>query len=250
MLYKLIKYSDRNACYHEVISLMDEGVFGEKFQAEGIRVHSLGLTPKNVVYRLAQARHICKSFDVVNTWLYHADIFGFIVAKVLLQKKLIWNIRHSNLDKDANKSTTLIIVKVNSLLSKYVDLIVYNSKKALENHNKLGYCCNNSVVVPNGFELDLFRRDIDARVKVRSDLGLKEDDIVLITVGRWDIQKDYYTLLNSLSLILQNNIELTDQLKLIMVGTNLDESNNELTSLIDKFGIKRHVVLGQVLNAV
>src|SRR5690554_6689505 len=117
MLHKLLKYSDRKEYYHEVISLMDEGVYGEKIERLGIKVHCLNLRKKNIFNSLIQSRRICKDADIINTWLYHADIFGFVVSKVLLRKKLIWNIRHSNLDKDANKSSTLKIVKLNSFLS-------------------------------------------------------------------------------------------------------------------------------------
>ena len=38
MLYKLLKYSNRDKFYHEVISLLDEGVYGEKIKALGYKV--------------------------------------------------------------------------------------------------------------------------------------------------------------------------------------------------------------------
>ena len=43
MLYKLIKYSDKTRFYHEVISLMDEGVYGCKINALGVKVHCLNI---------------------------------------------------------------------------------------------------------------------------------------------------------------------------------------------------------------
>lgn len=239
MLYKLLKYSDKNKFQHEVISLVDEGIYGEKIEALGVKIYSLNLTPKNIFKSLKESRKISKDSDIINTWLYHADIFGFIVAKVLLRKKLIWNIRHSNLDKDANKTRTLKIVKLNSFLSKYVDSITYNSNKALKTHTDIGYKVKDSIVIPNGFELDKFKFNSKARDKKRNELNISPDEKVIITVGRWDIQKDYYTLLKSLSKLKKEN----NNFKMLMVGTNLDQSNNELVELIENYNLGSNVIL-------
>jgi len=242
MLYKLLKYSSKERFYHKVISLMDEGVYARKIQEIGVKVHCLRLNKKNIISSLIKARNICKRVDVIDTWLYHADIFGFIVAKILLNKKLIWNIRHSNLEKEANKSRTLKIIKINSFLSKYVDCITYNSNKALENHIKFGYTDKNSVVIPNGFELDKFKFNLKNRIRVRKELGLDKLDKeqkVIITVGRWDIQKDYYTLLKALNGLKK----YSKNFKMIMCGDNLDYSNEELTDLIDTYGLRENIIL-------
>lgn len=239
MLYKLLKYSDKGEYYHEVVSLMDEGVHGKKIEELGFKVHCLNLNKKNIFSSLKQTKNICKNADIVNTWLYHADLFGFIVAKILLRKKLIWNIRHSNLDKDANKPRTLKIVRLNSILSKYVDCITYNSNDALKNHIKVGYANKNSVVVPNGFELDKFKFDLKDRLKVREKLKLNEEDRVIITVGRWNIQKDYYTLLKALAELKKRKYNF----KMIMVGSNLDFSNDELVTLIKQYNLEGNMIL-------
>src|SRR5699024_4460470 len=191
MLYKLVKYSDKNKFQHEVISLMDKGIYGEKIEKLDIKVHSLNLTQKNIFKSFKKSREISKDSDEINTWLYHADLFGIILAKILLRKKLIWNIRHSNLEKSANKSTTLKIIKLNSFLSKYVDIITYNSNKALETHTSFGYKNTHSIVIPNGFELNKFKFSLDDRRRKRNELNLDLNEKVIITVGRWDIQKDY-----------------------------------------------------------
>ncbi|WP_170007321.1 glycosyltransferase [Bacillus fonticola] len=239
MLLKLLKYSDKDKYYHEVISLKDEGIMGEKIKAEGIKLHSLNLNKKNLFTSLIKARNICKEFDIVDTWLYHADIFGLIISKILLKKKLIWNIRHSNLDKDANTSTVLKIVKLNSILSKYVNRVTYNSNRALENHLRAGYSACKSKIIPNGFELNKFKFDLALRSKVRQDLCIGEKEIVIITVGRWNIQKDYYTLFKALKELRNQNRHF----KMIMVGTNLDDSNIELKDLINQYNLKENIIL-------
>ena len=238
MLYKLLKHSNTKEYYHEVISLMDKGIYGDKIEELGIKVHCLNLNRKNIVSSLLRARQVVDGFDVVDTWLYHADLFGFIVAKIMSQKKLVWNIRHSNLDKNANKSRTLRIVRLNACLSRHVDVITFNSHRAEENHLQIGYRGKRTSVIPNGFELDRFRFSPSERDSIRNELGLTEEKVI-ITVGRWDIQKDYYTLMAALN-ILQKKYH---GFKMVMVGQNLDSENMELVDLINKYDLESKVLL-------
>ncbi len=238
MLYKLLKHSNTKEYYHEVISLMDKGIYGDKIEELGIKVHCLNLNRKNIVSSLLRARQVVDEFDIVDTWLYHADLFGFIVAKIMSQKKLVWNIRHSNLDKNANKSRTLRIVRLNACLSRHVDVITFNSHRAEENHLQIGYRGKRTSVIPNGFELDRFRFSPSERDSIRNELGLTEEKVI-ITVGRWDIQKDYYTLMAALN-ILQKKYH---GFKMVMVGQNLDSENMELVDLINKYDLESKVLL-------
>lgn len=239
MLLKFVKNSDRDKFHHEVISLTDKGVLGNKFEDIGIKIHALNLSKKSFFKSLIRAKNICSNFDVVNTWLYHADIFGFIISKILLNKKLIWNIRHSNLNKEFNKSRTLKIVKINSLLSKYVDCITFNSACSKVVHQKKGYKNENYMVIPNGFELDRFFLDHNIRDSLREKFSFTENERILITVGRWDIQKDYYTLLKALYMVKKVN----NDFKMLMIGAGLDENNLELMSLIKKYELENHMIL-------
>lgn len=239
MLYKLLKYSDKEKFYHEVISLIDEGILGEKIINEGIKIHILNISKSNFFVSLLKARKICEDFDIVNTWLYHADFLGYIISKILLNKKLIWNIRHSNLDKGVNKKRTLFIVKINSFLSEKVNSITYNSHKALETHFSFGYKNKNNIVIPNGFELYKFKYDANKRETIRKEFCINDECKVLITVGRWDVQKDYHTLIKSLNEVKKKY----SNFKIIMVGTKLDKNNSELESLINKYDLNENMIL-------
>lgn len=239
MLLKLLRHSDKNSYYHEVISLTDNGILGEQIKREGVKVNTLNINSKNIFQSLLTSRKICKDFDIVNTWLYHADIFGFLLAKVLLKKKLIWNIRHSNLEAGANKKSTLRIVKLNSLISKFVDAITYNSKSAFKSHTRIGFGNRNYYLVPNGFELEVFKESKNSRIQVRKELGLDQETKVIITVGRWNIQKDYYTLIKAL----HNLKQIKSDYKMIMVGKDLDASNNELKNLINEYDLNKNIIL-------
>ena len=106
-------------------------------------------------------------------------------------------------------------------------------------HKKVGFKDINSIVIANGFESDKFKYNIDDRIRLRQDLGILKKDKVIITVGRWNIQKDYYTLLRSLKELKK----MTSKFKMIMVGKNLDKSNHELMNLVESYGLKNNMIL-------
>lgn len=238
MLFKVLKSVNRTKYKHIVISLMDKGVYGEQLEELGIEVICINMTLKNIFPSIKGIKDICKDASIIDTWLYHADLVGFIISKILLKKKLIWNVRQSNLSKEANKWSTLFIIKLNAYLSKKVDIITYNSKKALENHELFGFCDKKSCIIPNGFELDIFKFYPESRDKIRKKLRIEKNKTI-ITVGRWDIQKDYYTLFKALNIVQSKYIDF----RIIMVGTNLDESNGELIKLINMYNLTQQVIL-------
>ena len=240
MLYKLLKNITREKYDVEVISMMDEGVFGSKIKELGIPVHTLGMQrgiPNPTTIKVAKS--IVKDADIIQTWMYHADLFGFIVKNRRKQQKLIWGIRHSNLDKNVNKRMLLCIARINSMLSKKVNSIISCSTTATEIHAKFGYESKNMITIPNGFELDTFYKQLDAKESVRLELNLAKDTPIIAHVGRWDSQKDYPNLIKAIRSIQKekpNSIFL-------LCGTNIDGNNQELMSLIKSYNIENNVHL-------
>ena len=78
--------------------------------------------------------------DVVQTWMYHADLIGSIAARLLLIKKIFWNIRNSDLDLKWSNKRTIRIMKICSLFSSILPTkIVCCSQRSYFTHLKYGY---------------------------------------------------------------------------------------------------------------
>src|SRR5690554_5771383 len=92
MLTKVMQYSDKRIYEHHIISLKDEGVYGDLIKEYGIGVTCLNLSAKNLISSLIRIRNKSKEYDLVNTWLYHADFFGFLSARIFNNRPLVWNI--------------------------------------------------------------------------------------------------------------------------------------------------------------
>src|SRR5690349_3453564 len=84
MLYKLISHMDSTEFKNSVVAMSDSGIIGERLTAMGIEVSSLGMS-RNLPNPLAlfRLRKIFQQFrpSVIQTWMYHADLVGGLLAK-------------------------------------------------------------------------------------------------------------------------------------------------------------------------
>ncbi|NEP28701.1 glycosyltransferase, partial [Moorena sp. SIO3I6] len=103
----------------------------------------------------------------------------------------------------------------------------------------LGYSSQNSCVIPNGFDTSLFKPSLEARAAFRSELGLSEQSILIGLIGRYHPMKDHPNFIRAASLLVK---EFPD-VHFIMVGTEVDQDNNFLSSLIQDLGLSNHIHL-------
>lgn len=195
MLYKTLSRLDRTRFEPEVISMLTPGPMAEKIAALGISVRSLEMTrgipsPQAVArlgWMLVQRRP-----DILQTWLYHADLLGALVAPLARVPILCWNIRNSTLEPGKSKPMTMAVVRVCAKLShRLPKAIICCSHVAQDLHIRWGYDEHRMRVIPNGFDLDAFQPDEKARAEVRRELDIPPDALVVGLVGRFDPQKDH-----------------------------------------------------------
>lgn len=210
-----------------IISLTDEGTLGAKLKSQGVEVFCLGL--KNVFFLPLVFIKLVKilkknQIEIVQTWMYHADIIGGLAAKLSGVKKIIWGIRTTKLDFGVSTSTRLIS-KINSKLSYFIpDKIICAANASLIEHVNRGYNKALMRVVPNGFELDRFHPELNgSRNEIRSKLGISKKDIVIGSVGRFNPDKDFDNLFRASELLKSKN------LCFILVGKDLLASNKDIS---------------------
>jgi glycosyltransferase involved in cell wall biosynthesis len=208
MLHALIQASDPDRTAHEVISLTDLGCVADRIRALGVRTRALGMSRNRLripnplkVLRLASLIRELRP-DVVQTWLYHADLIGGIAAKLAGGPRVFWGIHNSTLDATHSRRTTRWTVAVCARLSGAVpDGIVSVSRAARDLHVSVGYDPEKFTVIPNGFDLTRFRPDALERRAARTELGLPEGAVVIGLVARVDPQKDHRNFLRAAALL-------------------------------------------------
>ena len=230
VLYRLCKY-DSSAKYITV-SLMNEGKYGSLLKEEGIEVFCLNLPAGRVsllaLWRLYRFIKFHKP-DVVQTWMYHADLIGGVVAQLAGVRNIFWGVHHTTLVKGESKCATIMVAKLNALLSTFIPKrIIYCAQQSRVVQESIGFAAAKGVVVPNGYNIQEFDPSSKSRLAFRNELEVQ--DIFLIGhVGRFHNFKDYPNLISSIGFVQQQNKDF----KVALVGTDLDERNNELLCLID-----------------
>lgn len=231
MLYNVVTTSNNSKYEHTVISMMDMGYYGHQLKERNIQVFCLNMTRGVPRYSsIFEARRICKDADIIQTWMYHADLFGTLVKILLPGKKLIWGIRLSDVDPNRDTKSTIRAAAINSRLSWIPQAIVCNSISGIENHVRLGYKRDRIKYVPNGIDTDIY---------YKRENKASEKPLVLCTVGRWNIQKGYAYLIAALGKVKSKR----NDFKLLMCGNQLSEDNEALVKLINDAGIFENVRL-------
>jgi len=240
MLYKLLGAMGRGNFEQEVISLTDIGLVGAKIQTFGVRVRALGMRRgiPNPLAVLKLAGWLRRSRPVViQTWMYHADFIGGVAAKLAGGVPLAWGIRHSNLDPQYNKCSTIWAAKVCAKLSRYLPArIVCCSEASHRVHTALGYAAGRMVDIPNGFDLDLFRPDKKGRLTVRQELGIPENALLIGLVARFDPQKDHGCFVGAAAMLHRQK----PTTHFLLCGDGVDWDNILLAQWINAAGLHSH----------
>jgi glycosyltransferase involved in cell wall biosynthesis len=230
MLYKLLQNSDRHNHEFSVISMLDKGVMGERIEKLGIPVYCLNLNKsKNLPAALIITKRLCRDADTIQTWMYHANLWAFLV-NLFLRKRIVWGIRHGPLDPSVDKLSTIRIAKLCGKLSSHVAKIVYCAENAREFHEEnYKYNNKNGVVIPNGFELDKYKKNKNAGMLFRNSLGIDQDKTLIAFVGRYHAVKGYENFCKALKIV---NETQKDRYIVLFAGTGATDDNTELNRLI------------------
>ena len=243
MLHKLMQYIDLSRFDLCVVSLTTKGEIGPHIEAMGIPVHALGMKPgmPNPIkfMRLVRLLLFFRP-DVVQTWMYHADLLGGLAARVAGYQHVVWGLRNSNLDAKLTKRSTLLVVKISSFISTWVPKkILTCSTRAAKVHTAVGYRADKMYMIPNGFDLSRFRPDTLARDDVRAELGLAPGTPTVGLVARDDPQKNHSGFIEAAALV---HVALP-QVHFVLVGTGIDRNNEALTALIKEASLTDYIHL-------
>ncbi len=178
-----------------VISLTGAGPVAEELRAAGVEVVALGMSPSRPnpldLWRLTQLLQRWKP-DVVQTWMYHADLVGGLAARLAGIRAVAWNIRNNDLSPEKTSPRTRALVGWLARLSGWLPArIVCCSEAARRTHVALGYADDRFQVIPNGFDLRRFSPNPEARAGVRAELGLPPEAPLIGLIARFDPQKNH-----------------------------------------------------------
>jgi len=198
-----------------------------RFEQSGVRLHSLGMVRGRAsIGALVRFVRLLRRErpDIVQTWLYHADLLG-LVALPVLRVPLVWNVRCSwHVGIDAQ------VPRLCARLSRLPTTVIVNSRAGQEVHSRLGYRPRRWCLIGNGFDLDVFKPDALARLRLRQDIGVDAGAELIGIVGRWDANKDYQTFLSAAGMLARTRRDA----HFVLVGEGLVAENAQLRELIPR----------------
>ena len=234
MLFKLLERIDRNRFEPYVISLTNKGQIGPRIEALGIPVIDLGLgRGPGSVFSLIKFFNFLRSTRpiIVHAWMQHANLIGGLVARSAGVPYVVWGIRQSNLLPEHNKRSTLMVTKLCALLSSWLpDVILSCSIKAKQTHVAAGFHESKIKLIPNGFDLDKYQPNPNARDDVRHELGLPLDTPLVGLIARDHVMKNHPGFIDAAAMI----AAVLPKAHFLMAGTNITWNNLRLSQLIDE----------------
>lgn len=250
MMKRLIEsHRDSESYHHSVVSLTNKGKVGEMLHQIGVDVHALEMrSVLDIPAVFFQLIRIIRNMrpDIVQTWMYHADLIGGLASLAAGNRRVIWGIRTTEVSSGVSR-TTSVIRKLCARLSSWIPMrIVCAADASRKAHINLGYDSTRMVVIPNGFDPNLMSSMDASRFALRGKLGFDSDDIVIGTLGRFNPDKDHENFVFAMGLLAKK----IDRVRFLMVGYGLDAENAELAAWLDRTGYAdRFVLLGERLDA-
>jgi glycosyltransferase involved in cell wall biosynthesis len=257
MLHRLIAGMDSTRFESEVISLTDLGPMARQIEACGARARALGMKrgSANPFYLLRLAGWLRKSQpQVIQTWMYHADLVGGIAARLAGLSSVVWNIRHSELHPETDKRSTLWTARACARLSRRLPKrIVCCSEASRKFHADMGYAPDRMQVIPNGFDLNRFQSDPRQRVQTREALGIPQSAPVIGLIARKHAVKDHRNFMQAAGLLHRELPEV----HFVLCGEGITSQDPELAAWAESAGIQGvcHLLgqredIPQILNAL
>ncbi len=241
MLYQMLSKLDRQRFDPVVISLLDQGIYGDRIAALGIPVHALNMPPgRPTLAAIGQLRQLVQQLqpDLMQGWMYHGNLAAQLVRGLVSRSlPVIWSIHYSIDALASDKKMTAVIVKLGAYLSQLPRRILFVSHVSQSQHIALGYARDRSQVIPNGFEPSLFQPSADHRQQVRAELGVPEDCFLIGVAGRDHPMKDHPNFVQAAAILAADN----PAVRFLMMGSGLTPDHPGLQALMTEYGIRDRI---------
>jgi glycosyltransferase involved in cell wall biosynthesis len=240
MLWKLLSRMDRSRFEPLVFALSSnaDGML-DRFKQIGVDCHLIGMKPSvdalAGLFRLGRAlRRVTP--DIVQGWLYHGNVAATIASGLIrIRPPVLWSIR-CTLPKrlSQEKWQSALTIWAGAKLSFSAARIIHNSfASAVEHEGRLGYRRNGRVILPNGFDTDVFRPSAEARIAVRKMLHVPDDTILVGLVGRYHPQKDHRNFLQAAALVRRTHANV----HFLLVGEGITRTNAHLNRMVHELDL-------------
>ncbi|WP_087001621.1 glycosyltransferase [Rhizobium sullae] len=178
----------------EVMSLMSPGPVAALLRANNVPIHALDMhTSMTSLRALTRLRSVMAATpsDLLHGWMYHGNLAASAAALMGASQPVIWSVHHSLDEIKREKPLTRFIIRLQARLSKMTSAISYCSSTAAAQHEALGFDASKRVIIPNGIDCEAFRPLPNARERIRAELNIPPERLVIGNVARAHPMKNH-----------------------------------------------------------
>ncbi|MCT7990059.1 glycosyltransferase [Laspinema olomoucense] len=176
--------------------------------------------------------------DIVHGYM-GPNLLTIFLKPFLPATQIVWGIRTSYLDFSQYDWFWQMEFNLECWLSRFADLIIANSYAGQEHRVAHGFPSERMMVIPNGIDLERFKPDAEARLRVRTEWGITENTILIGFVARLDPIKDHPTFLQAVDLLCQKR---QDVCFVCVGGGAYPEYAKTLEPLAEQLGVAAKVI--------
>lgn len=143
--------------------------------------------------------------DVVYSFLPAQNVTIAALSWLLPGVKTVFGVRAADVDLSRYDWLARFSYDAEALAARTADLVVANSQAGLRWCRTRGFPAGRIAVIPNGIDTSKFQFDAGARARIRAQLGISEDRILVANVARLDVMKDHPTFLRAAALLVRGN---------------------------------------------
>jgi len=246
-LARLVESMDRHEFDNRVVSLIKPGAVGNRIENSNIWLDSLGMPAGRVTINgFSKLMRLIRQFEpnILQTWLYHADLIGLVAGKILRIPKIAWNIRGSDSNFMNSQRISKIIARTCAIFSSWPDAVFVNSEAGIITHEEMGYHPKNWKLIQNGIDTTIFAPDKASGVKVREGLNIPSENNVVGLVARLDPQKGHNFFLRAAKIVLEEKHNTS----FVCVGIGASKYTEEIKQQTKDYGLQNSVFWAGVRN--
>jgi glycosyltransferase involved in cell wall biosynthesis len=177
--------------------------------------------------------------DILHSYLTGQNLLTVLAKPALpAATRVVWGVRDSDVDTRQDDWLAKSTCWLESRVSRFADLIIFNSNAGRNYHLAAGFHGSRMVVIPNGVDTRRFSPDKASRSRVRLSWRVPEGSLLIGIVGRLNPMKDHQTFLRAAAILAKSRADA----RFVCIGAGPGGYTYDLKTMAGKLGLGDKVI--------
>lgn len=175
--------------------------------------------------------------DLLHSYMTGSNLVATLLKPALPTTRIVWGVEAAELDLSQLDQVERLTSRLEALLSRLPDLIVFNSFAGRDHYVSAGFADARTVVIHNGIDIKRFAPDKKSGARLRASWRIPEGALLIGIVGRLDPLKDHQTFLKAAARFAHTRPEA----RFVCIGGGPEKYFHDLRQLADELGLSDKV---------